>query len=91
MSEVKKSAREEKWITVTVIYGDQSKDMRFNIKQPVQVVIVRAIQEFNLPEKNPRNYQIFYESKRLDPHRSLEEQGIKEGAKLVLAHVHVVG
>lgn len=85
------SEREEKWITITVIYGDQSKDLDFNPKQPVQVVIVRAIQEFNLPEKNPQNYQIFYESKQLDPHKSLEAQGVKEGAKLVLAHVHVVG
>lgn len=85
------SGREEKWITVTVVYGDQSKDLAFNPKQPVQVVIVRGIQEFNLPEKNPENYQVFYESKRLDPHQSLEEEGIMEGAKLVLAHVHVVG
>ena len=85
------SRREEQWITVTVIYGDQSKDLAFNAKQPVQVVIVRAIQEFNLPEKNPQNYQVFYESKRLELHQSLEGQGITEGAKLVLAHVHVVG
>lgn len=91
MTEVKEPGPEEKRVTVTVIYGDQSKDLEFNIKQPVQVVIVKAIQEFNLPEKNPRNYQVFHENKLLDPHKSLEEQGVGEGAKLVLAHVHVVG
>lgn len=87
----KKHDHEEKWITVTVLYGDQSKTLDFNVKQPVQRVIVKSIQEFNLPEKRPQNYQVFYENKQLDPHKSLEEQGIKEGAKIVLTHVHVVG
>ena len=34
---------EEKWIPITVIYGDQPKELKFNIKQPVQVVIVRSV------------------------------------------------
>jgi hypothetical protein len=83
---------EEKWVTIIVIYGDQSKEMKVNVKATVTAMVIeQAIREFNLPEKDPRNYQVFYEGRLLDPHKSLEEQGIKEGAKLVLAHVHVVG
>jgi hypothetical protein len=82
--------KEEKWITVAIIYADQSMSFKFNINFIIKRVIEEAIRGFNLPPP-PVNYQIFYNNQLLDPNKSLKHYGIKEGAKLVLAHVHVVG
>lgn len=88
MTEAQK--REDKWINVVVIYGDRSETFSFNINFTITRVIEEAIRRFNLPPP-PVNYQVFYEGKLLESHKSLKDYGVKEGAKLVLVHVHVAG
>jgi uncharacterized ubiquitin-like protein YukD len=87
---VEAQRHEEKWIKVIVIYGDRSETFNFNINFTITRVVEEAIKRFNLPPP-PVNYQVFYEGKLLEPHKSLKDYGIKEGDKLVLVHVHVVG
>jgi len=87
---VEVAKHEEKWINVTIIYGDRAEVFSFNINFTITRVIEEAIKKFN-PPPPPVNYQVFYEGKLLESHKSLKDYGIKEGTKLVLAHVHVVG
>jgi uncharacterized ubiquitin-like protein YukD len=84
------SKREETWIHVTIVYGDRAEVFSFNINFTILRVVEEARRRFNLPPP-PVNYQVFYEGKLLEPNKSLKDYGIKEGARLVLAHVHVVG
>lgn len=82
---------EEQWITVTIIYGEQSKPFKFNIHFVIRRVLEEAIRAFGL-QPPLVNYQIFYNNTLLsDLNKSLKDYGIPDGARLVLAHVHVVG
>jgi len=85
-------------LKVKIIYGDSEKVIDVDETKEIWVeVIPKAISAkvFNLPPP-PINYQLFYSRKPpemmlLDPHKSLKEENIPEGATLVLAHVHMVG
>jgi len=83
--------KEEKWIKVTILYANQSKDFNFQVHFIIRRVLEEAIRAFGL-QPPMENYQIFYNNQQLsDLNKSLQDYGIQEGAQLVLAHVHVVG
>jgi len=81
---------------VKIIYSDSEKVINVDETKEIWVeVIPKATKVFNLPPP-PINYQLFYPRKPtemmlLDPHKSLKEKNIPEGATLVLAHIHIVG
>jgi len=82
------------WIKVKVVYGGRAKEFDFNIDFKVLRVVEEVYRAFGLPPP-PVNYQLFSVEgggpEVLDFHKTLREQGVKNGSKLVLVHVHVVG
>jgi len=85
------SNKEKNWITVDILYGNQSQKFDFNIHFTIRKVLEESIKAFKL-QPPTENYQLFYENTQLsDLNKSLLDYQIPEGAKLVMAHVHVVG
>jgi len=85
------SKKEEKWITVSILYGNQSKEFSFQVHFNIRRVLEEAIRSFGL-QPPMENYQLFYNNQQLsDLNKSLQDYGIPDKATLVMAHVHVVG
>jgi hypothetical protein len=88
---VEAPGKEKNWISVTIIYGNQSKSFDFNIHFTIRRVLEEAIKAFG-QQPPVENYQLFYNDQQLSElNRSLQDYDIPEDAKLVMAHVHIVG
>ena len=87
------SAKEGKWITVYIRYGNRREDFKFRTNFNLRRVLEEAIRKFGLPAPSAREvYKFYYKGDLLsDLNKSLEHYGVKDGEELVLTHEHVGG
>lgn len=86
-------AKEGKWITVYIRYGNRREEFKFRTNFNLRRVLEEAIRKFGLPAPSAREvYKFYYKDNLLsDLNKSLEHYGVKEGDELVLTHEHVGG
>jgi hypothetical protein len=74
----------EKLFEIQVTFNGISEPLKVNAHEQVQAVLARALNTFDIQQDRER-YRLFTaDNRELDPHQSVQQAGIAEGALLAL-------
>jgi uncharacterized ubiquitin-like protein YukD len=77
-------------ITIRTVEGETWTD-KFNTHETVKSLIQRGLAHFSIQPAPGVTYHLLYEGRVLDDNKSLEQEGIKDGATLLLGTEAQVG
>jgi hypothetical protein len=77
-------------ITIRTVEGETWTD-KFNIHEPIKSILQKALAHFGIQPAPGVIYHFLYEGRLLDDSKTLEQEGVKTGATLLLGTEAQVG
>lgn len=77
-------------LTIRTVDGETWVD-KFSVHETVKSVVQRALAHFKIQPAPGVAYHLVYEGRVLDDNKTLEQEGVKDGATLLLATEPQVG